>query len=93
MAPGPFPLLAHEERQPHPRTLLPWPPPLQLEQHTRGPGVAKQAKRMLYGFRAAKDLKVEQMSYAPTTVQWRRWVAAWAGPGRAGQSRAGRTCC
>jgi len=36
------------------------------------PGVAKNSKRMLFGFQAAKDLKVDKMSYTAGSVdQWR----------------------
>eukprot|EP00887_Chlorella_sp_A99_P004211 scaffold15.g4211.t1 len=44
----------------------------QLKSHS-APGVAKQANRMLFGFKAAQTLKVESITYAPTSAEWKRY--------------------
>lgn len=43
-----------------------------IENHP-APGVAKKAKRMLFGWKAADQLKTQTLSYTPTTSQWKRY--------------------
>ncbi|PRW45125.1 hypothetical protein C2E21_6403 [Chlorella sorokiniana] len=43
-----------------------------IETHP-APGVAKKAKRMLFGWKAAENLKTNRLSYQPTSAQWKRY--------------------
>ncbi|KAI3426213.1 hypothetical protein D9Q98_008589 [Chlorella vulgaris] len=46
-----------------------------IESHS-APGVAKKAKRMLFGWKAAETLKTGSISYQPSTQQWKRYFDA-----------------
>ena len=53
-----------------------------LQGHS-APGVAKTVKRMMFGFKAAKELKVDTMRFGATSRAWQPWFDrinsdAWA---------------
>ena len=43
-----------------------------IQSHT-APGVSKAARRMLFGFRAAENLKVDTMTFAPGSQAWKAY--------------------
>lgn len=54
---------------------------VKIERHN-APGVAKAAKRMIFGFKAAEDLKVTDLRYAPDQKAWKSYfdqisAASW----------------
>jgi len=54
---------------------------VRIERHN-APGVAKAAKRMIFGFKAAEELKVTDLRYAPDEKAWKSYfdqisAASW----------------